>query len=67
MEIKLSKITCELDFIYYCDGKKFFTREEAVKYMRQQRFQDNEDQLIKECQEKLRTSLAVGFAQKDYK
>ena len=67
MEIKLSKITCELDFVYYYKGKKFFTESEAIKYKDELNFQKNEEELIAECQDRLKTPLAIGFAHKDNK
>ena len=63
----MSKVTCELDFVYYYKDKKFFTEKEAIEYKDLLNFQKNEKELIKECQDRLETPLGIGFAHKDYK
>ena len=46
------RIETELDFIYIYKGKKFLTKEEAIKYKELLKHMKNEKELIKEWNEK---------------
>ena len=53
----MSKIKTELDFIYIYRGKKFLTKEEAVKYMELLEYLKNEKELIKEWTDREKSEL----------
>ncbi len=53
----MSKIKTELDFIYIYRGKKFLTKEEAVKYMELLEYLKNEKELIKEWADREKSEL----------
>ena len=44
----MSRIECELDFIYIYRGKKFLTKKEAIKYIELLKYTKNEKELIEE-------------------
>ena len=51
------RIETELDFIYIYKGKKFLTKEEAIKYKELLKHMKNEKELIKEWNEKENSKL----------
>ena len=51
------RIETELDFIYIYKGKKFLTKEEAIKYKELLKHMKNEKELIKEWNEKEHSKL----------
>ena len=59
----MSIIVSELDFVYIYKEKRFLNKEDALKY----KAELDKEELIKKCEDNLKTALGVGFAQKDFK
>jgi len=52
-----NEISAEIDFVYIYRGKRFLTKEEAIKYKELLKHMKNEKELIKEWKDKEESEL----------